>query len=74
MILYSMGKCNKEDCKNNVMKYIGKCSECEHSHCQLHRLPESHYCKELRTRQLKEINKLASKLYNESKSFTPLKI
>lgn len=37
-------KCGVEGCKGRVVQIIGTCKWCSKTHCQEHRLPESHMC------------------------------
>jgi predicted nucleic acid binding AN1-type Zn finger protein len=57
--------CKYPECNFYAMKLIGQCNSCEHFYCQIHRIPETHKCKNLVELKNKERIKLANKLMSE---------
>ena len=58
-------RCKYYGCNFYAMKLIGQCTSCDNFHCRIHRLPETHKCKNLIELKNKEKTKLANKLMNE---------
>ena len=58
-------RCKYLDCNFYAMKLIGQCNSCENFYCRIHRLPETHKCKNLVELRNKERMKLANKLMSE---------
>lgn len=58
-------RCKYPDCKFYAMKLIGQCNSCDNFYCRIHRLPETHKCKNMLELKNKERMKLANKLMSE---------
>lgn len=58
-------RCKYPDCNFNAMKLIGQCNSCDYFYCRIHRLPETHKCKNILELKNKERIKLANKLMSE---------
>lgn len=58
-------RCKYPDCNFYAMKLIGQCNSCDNFYCRIHRLPETHKCKNILELKNKERIKLANKLMSE---------
>lgn len=58
-------RCKYPDCNFYAMKLIGQCNSCDNFYCRIHRLPETHKCKNMLELKNKERMKLANKLMSE---------
>jgi predicted nucleic acid binding AN1-type Zn finger protein len=58
-------RCKYPDCNFYAMKLIGQCNSCDNFYCRIHRLPETHKCKNMLELKNKERMKLTNKLMSE---------
>jgi len=58
-------KCKYPECNFYAMKLIGECNSCNKNYCRIHRIPETHKCKNLVEIKEKLRKKLELKLLSE---------
>jgi predicted nucleic acid binding AN1-type Zn finger protein len=64
-----MGRCNflkdEKKCKKRTVLVVGFCNYCKKDYCNLHRLPESHYCIEFNKLKPQRCDEQTKKLMRE---------
>lgn len=61
-------RCDYPSCEFYAMKLIGECKSCNKFYCHIHRINETHKCKNLDQLRQREKRKLEARLLDESTS------
>lgn len=60
--------CDYQLCEFSAMKLIGECKSCNNFYCHIHRINETHRCKNLDQLRQREKRELEARLLEESTS------